>query len=534
MAHDVSSEHLVDQETLIRSFLEENVRIATTLEVRDTTVEFVDFQIILDWNIFIKWQDSQITGRYKGDAGSAFVQSEQELGTAVSSYAARILATKDPYDASANSLQALPEFGLDQINELKIRNESAEFVFARLCHECGGNGRVVCPSCGGSCRQSCGGCGGRGRKSCNQCDGTGRITYQETYTSGSTSQSRTTFRQCHCMGGTVTCSSCRGSGEESCWRCSGQGSVTCSRCNGTCWLSTLRRMTLAASPRRRFALPDLVSENARMTFERYDPAKFPRLAYEGRWRDAPTTSFAEWRLTFVKDSSTRYLESNVHIGDEVFPFRTFGTTLHIASGGGVVEHLLSADRFALISALSIRFTSKLVNPVSWIVNIIAATKNCLDSRIHVHLLDRKQGLRHAEDIVGSVSVAYEDEVVAGLTRALKLIDRATVGTVLVCGVCASALFALIALHPWRGLLTASRIQLGISALSYQTILPVAAIAASILVLARIVAPAVFLRKEDEPVLRCLSNAKGTKRSLRRFGALLIAIFLVLGAMLRFS
>jgi hypothetical protein len=160
----------------------------------------------------------------------------------------------------------------------------------------------------------------------------------------------------------------------------------------------------------------------------------------------------------------------------------------MASGGGIVEHLLQDDKDALAEALSVPLGARFRNPLVWLTNLVNATKDCLDSRIHVHLLDRRQGINQADDIGRSVSKQYEEEIISDLTGALATIDRATFGVAMSLIILVATIFALLAWHPWNSAILAMRIKSGVAAVSYGTTWIVAAITALATLGPRLIAP----------------------------------------------
>ena len=140
--------------------------------------------------------------------------------------------------------------------------------FDERCMTCAGSAVVTCTGCAGSGKQNCTQCQ-FGKKQCPSCHGTtsanspcyscggtrgsysAPATYDHQYQNDTwdwqkrqTAQggqwkpcatcggSGTQKTHCHaCIGGTVTCSACNGSGQVTCARCGGSGKITCQSCS---------------------------------------------------------------------------------------------------------------------------------------------------------------------------------------------------------------------------------------------------------------------------------------------------------------
>lgn len=507
-----SDEHARDQENFIRTLLKENVRTTAACDVISTQTERVAFDLVVTWRAQIQYHETTRTGRFGGDGYTHYVESNDDLQVRVDAYATDVLADEHTYDIIHRAVLALENRGFEQTDALYVRKEARNFAWVRNCQKCEGHGHLICGVCGGSGKVTCWTCTGSGRTRCNLCSGSGDIQYTEYVYSGSSSVSVTKTRSCSCLHGTVTCHSCNGSRRQTCRSCSGSGYVQCGTCAGTGALSTLRSMTLIATPSRRLNIAGDASAFARKTLSSYgDPRTIPNSTYTGTWKAQSSRVISNHTVAYTQVATTRFLESSVRVGTQSYAFKTFGQTLHVIDGGRLVEHLLEADRHRLAEAIAPSMRSVAANPFAWFGRLIDATRDALASRLHVHLLNRAYGSHVASELVGSVSETYARDVVIDLQVALRQIHVTASTSVWIIATVIVLTFIGLHVRDAGHVTTVHQLRATILEMPYGNAFGISALSSAIYLISRVLGALPFARRGDETVLESLALVRGSVR-----------------------
>ncbi|MDE2480735.1 MAG: hypothetical protein KGN02_00920 [bacterium] len=180
-------------------------------------------------------------------------------------------------------------------------------------------------------------------------------------------------------------------------------------------------MSLVAASRHEYAFAPNETPFVASVLRRYAPAALPTSTYQGSWQP-PAFDVANHVVAYVLHAQTRFLSADVEVNGNVFSFRTFGKTLHVADGGGLVEHLLEDDRRELVNTVSQRLGTIVRNPLGWIATLLRVQRTAVASKINVTLLERAHGNRHSEHIAHSVTAEYQRDVVQSLDRGFRRIQ----------------------------------------------------------------------------------------------------------------
>ncbi len=490
-----------EQEAFIRAFLRENVRATDDVALDDTSSEEVSFDLVVAWKLAIDVSETEHVGAYKGDAATIFVGAPESLVRETEAYAAGVLRDGATFTSGAAALTKLDDRGLHREGKVEIRREPAAFAAVVECSTCRGSGKTSCRTCSGSGRVNCTTCSATGSTTHGTCGGTGRIA-------SSSSSGGTTYQTCTCQGGKVTCSRCSGARRLTCRTCSGNGKTTCDSCKGTGRRSTVRTLTLVASPARTYRFAAGTSSFACDVLSRSDPAALPESVYAGSWEPEARVDEGARSVSFTKHASTRFLATRVHVGEAAFDFRTYGRTLRVADGGGIVEHVLRYDKDVLSTVVARRPSTLATDPLESFARLTAACRIALASKVHELAFARHFGATAGEEVLGSLSDSYAEETVTSLLIAFARLTR-MLSVVPWVVAFAAACFALVLRHDRiADLARSGAVAIAISRVPFVAAFVIGAIVALVYLATRILPIATFADPSGEPSLRCLTLARG--------------------------
>lgn len=333
-----------------------------------------------------------------------------------------------------------------------IRSHPQRFFRTYPCKRCDAVGSLVCHHCGSDGRVSCSWCDGSGSSTCSSCQGGGVVTEERTTRDqdGDTESETCSYPCTACSGGSVSCSSCSGSGWRTCSPCSGSGRLTCAQCGGQGCLTRITTTQTWTQPQFDGEYPHDTPDYVDAALRR---AGFAKLAQHGDITLRETVADREQQAAvFIHDCSMPFCELRVELMGRRSEWILFGKQAQIFDAGGALEAVLEDD---LACLCSVAHSAAIWLPWCHVAASKAVTP-FLASGLNLDIIEADRAGLAPQAIVDQVKRAVSEDYVQDSLNALHRLVRAAGHWSRVTWLLALVVLAL----PWALLADAALVRIG--------------------------------------------------------------------------
>jgi hypothetical protein len=333
---------------LTARYIERSVRFgADRLRIADARPAMRQFDIRLRHALTVVADAHDHHGAHAPGPGDIAIADPADYRRQVQQQTQAEKARPASLDSLVASVQSQPYATMSE--RTCIRTHPQRLFRTYRCKGCDGAGSIACGHCGGAGRVRCNWCDGRGSSTCTSCQGGGVVTEERTTRDqdGDTQSETCSYPCTACSGGSVSCSSCSGSGRRTCSPCSGSGRITCAHCGGQGCLTRITATQTWTQPRFDGDYPQDTPAYVDATLRR---AGFATLAQHGDITLRETVADREQQAaTFVYACSMPFCELSVELMGRRAEWILFGKDAQIVDAGGALEAILEDDLGRLCS-----------------------------------------------------------------------------------------------------------------------------------------------------------------------------------------